>query len=51
LATLLLINQEHSAFTSNANMADAKAITKSIEKTFKWLPNKTAASAHPVPGL
>ncbi len=39
------------SFTSNANMADAKAITKSIEKTFKWLPNKAAASAHPVPGI
>jgi hypothetical protein len=39
------------SFVSNANMADAKAITKSIEKTFKWLPNKAAASAHPVPGI
>ncbi len=39
------------SFTTEANMADAKQITKSIEKTFKWLPNKQAASAHPVPGL
>jgi hypothetical protein len=27
------------------------AVTKSIEKSFKWLPNKPNASAHPVPGL
>lgn len=39
------------AFKVDALMADAKAITKSIEKSFRWLPNKQAASAHPVPGL
>ncbi len=39
------------SFTTESNMSDAKQITKSIEKTFKWLPNKQAASAHPVPGL
>ncbi len=39
------------SFIADANMADAKQITKSIEKTFKWLPNRQAASAHPVPGI
>lgn len=39
------------SFVADANMTDAKQITKSIEKSFKWLPNKQAASAHPVPGL
>lgn len=39
------------AFKVESAMADAKAITRSIEKSFKWLPNKQAASAHPIPGL
>jgi len=39
------------AFKVNAPATDTKLVTKSIEKSFKWLPNKQAASAHPVPGL
>lgn len=27
------------------------AVTHSIQKSFKWLPNKPNASAHPIPGL
>ncbi|MBX9692770.1 MAG: hypothetical protein K2Z81_10325, partial [Cyanobacteria bacterium] len=26
-------------------------IASSIEKSFRWLPNKPTATAHPVPGL
>lgn len=39
------------AFKVQAPAQDAKQISKSIEKTFKFLPNRQAASAHPVPGL
>lgn len=39
------------AFQVQAPMGDPKLVTKSIEKSFKFLPNKQAASAHPVPGL
>lgn len=38
-------------FKIAANLDAPDAVTKSIEKTFKWLPNKPNASAHPVPGL
>ncbi len=39
------------AFKVQAPAQDAKLVAKSIEKTFRFLPNKQAASAHPVPGL
>ncbi|MBK7746818.1 MAG: AsmA family protein [Candidatus Obscuribacter sp.] len=39
------------AFKVQAPAADSKLVTKSIEKTFHFLPNKQAASAHPVPGI
>lgn len=38
-------------FKIAANLDSPDAVTKSIEKSFKWLPNKPNASAHPVPGL
>jgi hypothetical protein len=39
------------AFKVNSPSNDTKLVTKSIERSFKWLPNKQAASAHPVPGI
>jgi hypothetical protein len=39
------------SFKVDAAATDAKQITHTIERSFKWLPNKQAASAHPVPGL
>lgn len=39
------------SFKVQAPAQDAKQIAKSIEKSFRFLPNKQAASAHPVPGL
>ncbi|HNN62398.1 MAG TPA: AsmA-like C-terminal region-containing protein, partial [Candidatus Obscuribacter sp.] len=39
------------AFKVQAPAQDAKLVAKSIEKTFRFLPNRQAASAHPVPGL
>lgn len=38
-------------FSVSAPIDDPKLMAKSIEKSFKWLPNKPAATAHPVPGL
>jgi hypothetical protein len=38
-------------FKIAANLDSPDAVSKSIEKSFKWLPNKPNASAHPVPGL
>ncbi|MBU6451428.1 MAG: hypothetical protein KGS72_06600 [Cyanobacteria bacterium REEB67] len=39
------------SFKVDASASDSAQITHSIEKSFKWLPNKQAASAHPVPGI
>ncbi len=41
------------AFTFKVAAASTSpdAVSKSIEKSFKWLPNKPNASAHPIPGL
>jgi hypothetical protein len=39
------------SFKVDAAATDSNGITHSIEKTFKWLPNKQGASAHPVPGI
>ena len=39
------------SFKVDAAANDAKQITRTIEKSFKWLPNKQAATAHPVPGI
>ncbi len=39
------------SFKVDATASDAKQITHTIERSFKWLPNKQAASAHPVPGV
>jgi len=38
-------------FQLDSQADDAKAITRSIEKSFKWIPEKRDASAHPVPGI
>jgi hypothetical protein len=38
-------------FKVAANVDSPDAMAKSIEKSFKWLPNKPNASAHPIPGL
>lgn len=44
---------EPRAFTFKVatNQESPDAMTRSIEKSFKWLPNKPNASAHPIPGL
>lgn len=39
------------SFAVTAPLDKPEQITKSVEKTFKWLPPKPYASAHPVPGL
>jgi len=39
------------SFKVDAPASDPKQITHTIERSFKWLPNKQAATAHPVPGL
>jgi hypothetical protein len=39
------------SFKVDAPASDAKQITHTIERSFKWLPNKQAATAHPVPGV
>ncbi|MBY0546848.1 MAG: AsmA-like C-terminal region-containing protein [Candidatus Obscuribacterales bacterium] len=39
------------SFAVSAPLDKPEQITKSVEKTFKWLPPKPYASAHPVPGL
>lgn len=38
-------------FVITAPLDNPDVIAKSIMKTFKWLPNKPAATAHPVPGI
>jgi hypothetical protein len=38
-------------FTVDAVLDDPKLVARSIEKSFKWLPNKPDATAHPIPGL
>lgn len=39
------------AFSAKTTTEPPKLITQSVEKSFKWLPNKPFASAHPVPGI
>lgn len=39
------------SFDIAANMTKAKEVTQSIEKSFRWLPSRVNASAHPVPEL
>lgn len=34
-----------------ASADNQKLITQSVEKSFKWLPNRPLASPHPVPGM
>jgi len=38
-------------FTVDSTFDNPKLIARSIEKSFKWLPNKPEATAHPVPGV
>jgi hypothetical protein len=38
-------------FFAKGPMNSSNTIAHSIEKSFKWLPNKPHASAHPVPGI
>lgn len=40
-------------FTFNVDSAldNPKILARSIEKSFKWLPNRPDATAHPIPGL
>lgn len=38
-------------FKITAPLDNPDVVAKSIMKTFKWLPNKPAATAHPVPGI
>ena len=38
-------------FFAKGPVNSSNTISHSIEKTFKWLPNKPHASAHPVPGI
>lgn len=38
-------------FKIAAALDSPDAVSRSIEKSFKWLPNKPNASAHPLPGL
>ena len=39
------------AFSVETSTEQPKLITQAVEKSFKWLPNKPFASAHPVPGI
>ena len=39
------------SFAVKAPFDKPELITKSVEKSFKWLPSKPYASPHPVPGL
>ncbi len=39
------------AFSVSTSTESPKLITQAVEKSFKWLPNKPFASAHPVPGI
>ncbi len=38
-------------FNVDSMLDNPKLIARSIEKTFKWLPNRPDATAHPVPGI
>ncbi|MBK9144006.1 MAG: AsmA family protein [Candidatus Melainabacteria bacterium] len=38
-------------FKVDAPLDQPKVLAKSIEKNFKWLPNRPTATAHPVPGI
>ncbi len=38
-------------FVARGPVNSANTISHSIEKSFKWLPNKPHASAHPIPGI
>jgi hypothetical protein len=38
-------------FKIACSLASPNAVQQSISKSFRWLPNKPNASAHPVPGL
>jgi hypothetical protein len=48
-----IANDEPRAFTFNVATPTEppKLMTQAVEKSFKWLPNKPFASAHPVPGI
>jgi hypothetical protein len=48
-----IANDEPRAFTFNVDTQTEppKLMTQAAEKSFKWLPNKPFASAHPVPGI
>ncbi len=39
------------SFVVNAPLDKPELISRSVEKSFKWIPAKPYASAHPVPGL
>jgi hypothetical protein len=39
------------SFKVVAALTTPNAVAQSIEKSFKWLPNKPNASAHPLPGI
>lgn len=39
------------SFKVISKVDDAKMLQQSIEKSFKWLPPKPNASAHPIPGM
>jgi hypothetical protein len=38
-------------FKVAAPLSTPNAVAQSIQRTFKWLPNKPNASAHPIPGM
>lgn len=38
-------------FNMSAQVEEPKVLTQSIEKSFKWLPSKPLASAHPIIGM
>lgn len=38
-------------FNISAPLDNPKTIAKTIEKSFKWLPNLPQATAHPIPGI
>ncbi|MDZ4832981.1 MAG: AsmA-like C-terminal region-containing protein [Candidatus Melainabacteria bacterium] len=38
-------------FSVDSQLDNPKTVARSIEKSFKWLPNKPDATAHPVPGM
>ena len=48
-----IANDDPRAFTFSVTTPTEppKLMTQAVEKSFKWLPNKPFASAHPVPGI